>query len=351
MNSASSPNRSGPVTLYFNSFNYSPLSTAPWINTKTYPLVPRISGPCICSGHTGLCWAAALSWHLPWVLLSPSSQLLREASHCSEHHLLSWTGIPSPCSAYLGGINYTVIQVVIWLMSVFSHQTPGTVRAGTTSGFAHLYPPHSAKCLAVVGAQTFFFFFWRRRWLRITGFKQKGMLEVICFLSFQSWRNGGLERGEDGASLVHSSTAGWWQSWKVNAGLFLPQPGNCLLVCFFNINPLRVFFPSAAFSKVKKKSCLCLNCASCANQPLVADKMARSGETGDHFRDRPLLQPHHLAGEGVSRGSQEAHYSSFCPCWWAVSHPATINTREEINKARGDTDVLPGGRELVRGSC
>lgn len=94
-------NRSGHITLFFNLFNYSPLSTAPWLNTKTYPLVLRAqvcSGLGICSRHKGLSWAVALSCLL---LLGPTDPQLPASQGSLPttlqlsllHHLLSWT----PC--------------------------------------------------------------------------------------------------------------------------------------------------------------------------------------------------------------------------------------------------------------
>lgn len=107
-NSTSFTNRSGHITLLFNLFNYSSLSTARWLNTKTYPLVLR--------GQYALARASAPDaraspgqWLYPsfssWVLVSPSYQLLREASWppCtaqSPPSLALMDPVPSPCGIY-----------------------------------------------------------------------------------------------------------------------------------------------------------------------------------------------------------------------------------------------------------
>lgn len=235
-NSTSFTNRSGHITLLFNLFNYSSLSTARWLNTKTYPLVLR--------GQYALARASAPDaraspgqWLYPafssWVLVSPSCQLLREAS---------WP----PCTA----------------------QSPPSLA---------LMDPVPSPC-----------------------------------------------------------------------GIYTS-------VCFFDINTLGVFFPSPAFSKVNKKSCLCLNCAYCVNQPqnskpLVADKMAWWGERGGTILGScPSFTTTSLQVR-LSGGSQGADSSSFRS---AAGPPATRPPYAEADtdEADGDTDALHGGCELLRESC
>lgn len=137
-----------------------------------------------------------------------------------------------------------------------------------------------------------------------------------------------------------------------------PVPSPCSIytsVCFFNINTLGVFFPSPAFSKVNKKSCLCLNCAYCVNQPqnikpLVADKMAWWGERGGTILGScPSFTTTSLQVR-LSGGSQEADSSSFRS---ADGPPATRPPYKEADtdEAHGDTDARPGGCELLRESC
>lgn len=106
---------------------------------------------------------------------------------------------------------------------------------------------------------------------------------------------------------------------------------------------------------MNKKSCLCLNCAYCVNQPqnskpLVADKMAWWGEKGGTILGScPSFTTTSLQVR-LSGGSQGADCSSFRS---AAGPPATRPPYAEADthEADGDTGALHGGCEFLRESC
>ena len=100
-NSTSFTNRSGHITLFFNLFNYSSLSTAPWLNTKTYPVVLRAqyavarasapdAGPLLGSGSI---LPSPPGSHCPPAPSFSGKPPDHPAQLSLLHHLLSWT----PC--------------------------------------------------------------------------------------------------------------------------------------------------------------------------------------------------------------------------------------------------------------
>ena len=137
-NSTSFRNRSGHITPFFNLFNYCPLSTAPWLNTTTYPLVLRAQ---VCSGP-GICSTQGPFLCSGFVLPSPPGSYCAPAPSFSGkppdhptrlsllHHLLSWT----PCLSLAAFIpQFASLVEILWEYSfpllLFLKRTRKTVCA------------------------------------------------------------------------------------------------------------------------------------------------------------------------------------------------------------------------------